>query len=1145
MINGKDGNDNEELNQNQLSERFNSLTENNTKIKSNEILFHNFSKDQESEKRNSNGNKEINDNMNNKNNLEDIKEYSNISLTNEDKKLEDKKENINYINDYEENNIQETPKKLYLNENKEKVIENDINKNFKELENNENNNNINVEYKFNYEIKDISRENKYDLNKKENKTQYYSFYEKKRKDNYKSKNNTNNDDNDDNNIKKNKEHNIEANNNENSNDESNENNNNDIITYEIDYDNNENKLENNIEINNNNSYINNKINYIKEEENDKKEKKEIEKNIEKEEKKLTSIYRNNEEEKGMIKVNRIQYSNKNESEKQRNEKEKEINIYQTKKNPNNEIALEDDEIIDRNNYYYFNYDYSANIRNYYPKKTGQTDYSTEPYSKNKIHKDSKNSEIKEFKEIKSNTIESNNDLLEQKDFKQDKFYINNNKNNDNFDINIKNDENSDSYNYKNYKAKKYINNINNVEILNKHENKNILSKKNNEEENKDINLNDFKEKEAEDNNNIFNNVKYNDIHNDYKNYLNNFNEEILNKFENKNIIEESDNNLRTKNYIESNNNNYNNISDSLITNTLESITLKKMDEEEEKITMEIQQETKKLSELEKEKKKLILEEQERRQKILEEIERQEKREKEEKKRLMKKKYKESLRKKKEDEERLKLIKIEQEKQLKEINELKYKKQLDEQKIQLLAEGKLNKQERKIYRNSIRNEKNKSNVNLNKLPFEIVKDKNKNSFIIKDYNYWDSNENQKYKNYNNELRKNNFKSKIISNNSTGFKSYKNLINYNNKYNLNKEKRIHDDKMTIDKLEKFNEYISFSPTNKHKNNHFSMSPTNNLEKNDKLQTELHQIIPFSRLHNNERNINENIKGKNNNENNDNYLYFYDEKENTKNSYYKKMKNYKNINLHKNIDNPLDININDKKIKFISEKNNIQKDIIIKESSIQNISFTEMKDSRQIKGIASKISKEMGKKMELINRNKYNNQQTKSFQKLNNYLKYNNNLYLDDYNINNNKDIKIKDTKVNKKTINPYNELNNNIIKKEEKNVPKQKSFVEDFSLPSNIKKECLIELNKIDKEKNSKQENGDIQLNIEGVGGKNDKYLNLQTFENLNKKIKKEKKVNILKKDRLDKNKENINYNLGNQKSNYQEFISGTDRNNYND
>ena len=84
----------------------------------------------------------------------------------------------------------------------------------------------------------------------------------------------------------------------------------------------------------------------------------------------------------------------------------------------------------------------------------------------------------------------------------------------------------------------------------------------------------------------------------------------------KNIAEESDIHLNTKN---SQQNTINNItcisSDSMNINTLESITIRRIDEEEQKLTMEIEKERQRLSQLEQEKMKLIIEEQERRQKI--------------------------------------------------------------------------------------------------------------------------------------------------------------------------------------------------------------------------------------------------------------------------------------------------------------------------------------------------------------------------------------------------------------------------------------------------------------------------------------------------------------------------------------------------
>ena len=80
------------------------------------------------------------------------------------------------------------------------------------------------------------------------------------------------------------------------------------------------------------------------------------------------------------------------------------------------------------------------------------------------------------------------------------------------------------------------------------------------------------------------------------------------------------------------------VTESLNMNTLESVTIKRIDEEEERRTMELEHETNKLNELEKEKMKLIEEEREIKKKILYEIDKQERKEKEEKRKRMKLKY---------------------------------------------------------------------------------------------------------------------------------------------------------------------------------------------------------------------------------------------------------------------------------------------------------------------------------------------------------------------------------------------------------------------------------------------------------------------------------------------------------------------------
>ena len=112
---------------------------------------------------------------------------------------------------------------------------------------------------------------------------------------------------------------------------------------------------------------------------------------------------------------------------------------------------------------------------------------------------------------------------------------------------------------------------------------------------------------------------------------------------------------------------------------------------------------------------------------MEEIKRQEEKEKEEKIKRMKIKYIESMRKRKEDEEKLRQIKLKQEMELKAINELKNKKKLQEEKLLMLMEGKLNKQEIKNYRKSIENEDIQENniSNKYKLPFDLATDVNNN------------------------------------------------------------------------------------------------------------------------------------------------------------------------------------------------------------------------------------------------------------------------------------------------------------------------------------------------------------------------------------------------------------------------------------
>jgi hypothetical protein len=470
---------------------------------------------------------------------------------------------------------------------------------------------------------------------------------------------------------------------------------------------------------------------------------------------------------------------------------------------------------------------------------------------------------------------------------------------------------------------------------------------------------------------------------------------------------------------------------------------------------------------------------------------------------------------------------------------------------------------------LRKEKNKSNVNLNKLPFDIViKDKNKknyenngqqiikrmkNNFIVnKDSRLWNVSDkkanNFNENNKNNEERKNIFQNRKMLSESRGFKSYQNLNNYNNNNAnsmnnnkiYNKDVKMKNDRMTIDTMTKINEFMSFSPSINHKKNMFRLSPTNIMDNNNKLNTELEQqIISFSPLLSKEEYTNSinnseyKEKNINNNDIPENSKYPYQKKIN---KYYKNM----NINIQKNIDNSSNKNHFMKKNKNLNEKSNNYKNNIINDSDDLN-SINELKE---IKKITSKMANEIEKKIEIINRNKHNSKhtiaKTKSSPKLNSFFKTKNNQYQSDYNneMNNNKDIinKNENPKVNKNQFKKsYIELTNNIINKEA-NFKKQKTFIEEYLLPNSIKNECLKEINKMDKDNNSRKDKGSNQMNVDTYTYRNNKYLIHNTLNFFDKKGKKEKKLNN------DTNKENKNYS-GRQRSYYNDFLYGTERDIY--
>lgn len=118
--------------------------------------------------------------------------------------------------------------------------------------------------------------------------------------------------------------------------------------------------------------------------------------------------------------------------------------------------------------------------------------------------------------------------------------------------------------------------------------------------------------------------------------------------------------------------------------SINSTNLKNLNDEQEKISEKIEEESLKLKLLEDEKNKLVLEEKERREKILSIINQQN-----EKEIINRTKFEKSFQKKLEDEKKLKQIKQQQLQKMKEIDELKNKKQMDEKKYSLLVHKKNN------------------------------------------------------------------------------------------------------------------------------------------------------------------------------------------------------------------------------------------------------------------------------------------------------------------------------------------------------------------------------------------------------------------------------------------------------------------------
>ena len=883
------------------------------------------------------------------------------------------------------------------------------------------------------------------------------------------------------------------------------------------------------------------------------------------------------------------------------------------------IKKENDNNLDNKDFdtqkknYYFSYDQSLNIHNYTKNmpKEGEYEihYNTDLKNVNGQGVISTiNNNIKEIKDNKKELIESNinkniydnknnniikndNNIYPQKDYNVSN-NINNYKDNYKINENINNNYKNINEDVNNNLTKSISSKTNvNIELDNNYSkqlsySKNVIQEKNT----KVNNNNNFLSSRNEQNSiNTQRNIEKNLILNKYITPSINIKEESTKtnttermvKSSYKTISEKVTYNIHKDNIMFSRNNlekqNSPKLTDSLNLNTLESITIKKIDEEEEKRFKELEQEEKRLNDLENEKIKLIEEEKEVRQKILEEIERQEKKEREEKKKRMKMRYVESMKKKKEDEEKLRQIKMKQELELKEINELKYKKKLEEEKLLLLIEGKLNRHEIKNYRISMQKEGiQNDNVTHKKTPFDI----------IRDFDNKVESEREKRK-YTNILNENNVVEvdQILKNNRGVFKNKKNLNNpgtksyqgINNNYltndingnnldiNLDKKNKnqylsLKDNMISINttknktinstkNLEKdiiTNEYMSFSPTIASKKNTISLSPVNIIDTNN-VQTDLDQLISFSPAqNNNNENINDYL---NNNQNNIRNI-----KDDDENSLYeKKMK--KNIKRKKNENN--------KNISY--EKKNIKDKLINYDSKQELIRDNNLNDLKQMEEINSKIKNEADNNNNSNTNNEHILYKAKSTSKINPYLKYSNNNIYQNYNTNNysytnrnenkylneQKDEKIKENNTeqyNKNFIKETNKdlsnsRNNKYLFNKEEKMIKQKSFMEDYVLPKDINKEGLVDLKKDNIE--NKENKVDTPINYVTASTNDSKYINNRQYGS--NKIKKQKIRDSLKNQESNgKIEENKNYNnSGNQKVYYKDYLSASDRSNFND
>ena len=907
-------------------------------------------------------------------------------------------------------------------------------------------------------------------------------------------------------------------------------------------------------ITNNNNYLKKKINYIKDNNMyNNKENNNI--NINNHQKKVESIININKETSSNfkngsdIKILRKQILSKNYLNN-----EESPDVKEKSKKPN----------------YYFSYDYSTNIKNYDNKGSAQSEYSTAiDTTKYKNYIENKNVEVKEF-DISDETNQNENKNIEH-------IF----KNNNNFGLT--------------QKEQNYINNLKtlNSEIIKgKSKSKSIIknyadkipNKSNNNNENMNLEkrvksynstnnllVNDMNEKiEKKDNSSSLSSLLKKDYLNiklvsaPNEHYINN----KINNYEN--YIPTNTQENQPKNSIITpkrkevnisypNNQNSPLNQENCNLNTLESVMIRNMEEEEEIRTLELEKERKKLEQLEKEKQKLIFEENERREKIMIEIKRQEMEDLERKK-LMRKQYHDKLRKKKEDEEKLLRIKEEQQKQIEEINALMDKRKYDEQKLLMLTEGKLNKRQRNDYIIGLRN----NNFNSNKLPFKINIDENNNKFLIekmktnnitKSSNYWNYKNNMIENNENNSLDnsveneeniiKDNQDFEEIENNSDEreendnksindieefsenkiFKSEKDFDiekNYISNFNNDNESRmIYKPKNKRIKINNNNpiiketkeEFKTFSPKLTHKNDLSAVSTGNEFNKtSNKISSEIQDFSLNNIINEEKTEENKEINDINKEEYKiDNEIIL----EKADNSNELDNKNYYKKN----------------KFSFNKRKDNKEKNLNGKDS--KKSSFAKLNELREI---TSKLASEVEKKIQLINKNKLISKSKSSPKLAENYTKYDYKNYKMEIEIENknNEEISIDKDKEKKESQTEndnllssksykYNQLIkdtkieiSNLINNSQSQSTKKKKLISENILPEELKNECISELKKI--ENTSKKK------------GKENMELNTEKVDKLLDNINRNKKKGIA----LKTYKTSINMN---QKAFYNDYLYG--------